>query len=184
MKEVMSLMIPAEWAIRGVAVLAFDPTGKIIMVEETEDKPEYGKYAGMITIPMETMNPGEMAVEAAVRGFGEEIGEECAIRYPIGFFEIPLLGRRDRVGIIAFFGELTGRSMPREKKGVKAHPGLTEASFQDTNPFEMRPQNLEIYADWKKLSLQVKGSPAGWAWAWRYVRKLIPPGARAWLPRE
>lgn len=170
-----------KWALLGIAVLVFD-RGKIILVEETRDKPKIGKYAGMISIPMGAIDPGETAERAARREFGEETGLECSIELPIGFFEIQMAGR-DRAGLIAFLGKLTGRSVPRERNGVKPPFRLSEVQFRDTDPFRMRPENFQIYAAWRLWDALLKaGKPT--QWVKDMAKSLIPSAARQLMARE
>lgn len=53
--------------IYAVAVAIFLPDGRIYTVEETTSRPEYGKVAGMRTIPMETLGEGEAEEEGMNR---------------------------------------------------------------------------------------------------------------------
>lgn len=58
---------PENCLIRAVAVAIFLPDGRIYTVEETTSRPEYGKIAGMRTVPMETLGGGETEEEGVKR---------------------------------------------------------------------------------------------------------------------
>lgn len=61
--------------IQAVAAILVDPAGDIYTVEETDNRPDYGKYAGMRTIPMEKINNGEAPEQAVLRLIDEEVGK-------------------------------------------------------------------------------------------------------------
>jgi 8-oxo-dGTP pyrophosphatase MutT (NUDIX family) len=172
---------PSDWAIHGVAMLALGSDGRIIMIRELADRPSAGKYAGMASIPMGEIRPGETAEQAAKREFGEETGLGVEVLYPIGFFEIQGPGR-DRVGVWAFFGRLTGERVARDG-GVSEPFTLPERDFLGLNPFDLRPLNNEIYAAyrWQK-ALLAAGKPMTWIRG--IAVSLAPPKARQWLARE
>lgn len=46
-------------AVRGVALIIVNPKGEVLILQEFESKPHFGKYPGMFSIPMETSDPGE-----------------------------------------------------------------------------------------------------------------------------
>jgi len=45
--------------VRGVALIVQNPEGEILVLQEHESKPRFGKYHGMFSIPMETSEPNE-----------------------------------------------------------------------------------------------------------------------------
>jgi len=45
--------------VRGVALIVQNPAGEILVLQEHESKPRFGKYCGMFSIPMETSEPNE-----------------------------------------------------------------------------------------------------------------------------
>ncbi len=59
--------------IRGVALIVADPHGRILLLREFESKPQFGKAAGMRSIPMETAGPGELNVTTLRRLVTEEL---------------------------------------------------------------------------------------------------------------
>ena len=59
----------------GVAAIILSQDGKILVVQETEDKPKADKKAGDWSIPAETIKEGESELEALLRLIGEEVGE-------------------------------------------------------------------------------------------------------------
>jgi 8-oxo-dGTP pyrophosphatase MutT (NUDIX family) len=62
--------------ISGVGLILFEPKGKTLVLRELKSKPHYGKYAGMLSIPLETIEDGETKESALKRLMHEEIGEE------------------------------------------------------------------------------------------------------------
>ncbi|TSC75324.1 MAG: hypothetical protein G01um101430_531 [Parcubacteria group bacterium Gr01-1014_30] len=58
---------------RGVALIVRNQIGLILVLRELETKPEIGKHAGMFSIPMETVEPGEHDVQAIKRLIEEEL---------------------------------------------------------------------------------------------------------------
>lgn len=68
---------PENRLIRAVAAAIFLPDGRIYTVEETVSRPEYGKIAGMRTIPMETLGDGETEEEGIKRilFYGDEVAK-------------------------------------------------------------------------------------------------------------
>jgi hypothetical protein len=60
--------------IRAVSLIVIHPAGgKILILEERNNKPHLGKYAGMFSIPMETSHPGEADFLALLRLHQEEL---------------------------------------------------------------------------------------------------------------
>jgi len=59
----------------GVAAIILSQDGKILVVQETEDKPKADKKAGDWSIPAETIKEGESELEALLRLIEEEVGE-------------------------------------------------------------------------------------------------------------
>lgn len=66
-KEVIHVML---W---GVALVAVNLDGKILMLTERESKPNIGKPAGSRSIPMETKEPGETDQSALSRLIAQEL---------------------------------------------------------------------------------------------------------------
>jgi len=61
--------------VSSVGLVLFDPEGRILMLKELESKPHYGKVAGMLSVPIETIEEGEMVDQTLRRLVIEEIGE-------------------------------------------------------------------------------------------------------------
>lgn len=173
---------PHDWDLKGVAVLALRDA-KIVMIREEEgnDRPSAGKYAGMASIPMGVIRPGETAEQAAVREFGEETGLVVRLSYPIGFFEIQEPDR-NRAGIWAFFGRLTGERVIRGGD-ISVPFVLSEHDFLGLDPFDVRPLNREIYTQWKLLAKLIKGGK-GIGWVRAQAIYHAPIKARRWLAGE
>lgn len=64
-----------ERNIVGVAAIILSQDGKILVVQETEEKPVVDKRAGDWSIPAETIKEGETEFEALLRVIEEEVGE-------------------------------------------------------------------------------------------------------------
>lgn len=56
-----------------VALIVQNSEGKILILQEYETKPHFGKYCGMFSIPMETSKPDELDHCAIVRLIREEL---------------------------------------------------------------------------------------------------------------
>lgn len=65
-----------ERRIKGVAAVILSQDGKILVVQETEDKPRADKKVGDWSIPAETIKEGETEFEALLRLIEEEVGEK------------------------------------------------------------------------------------------------------------
>lgn len=63
-----------ERKIMGVAAAILSEDGKVLVIEETEDKPRLDKMAGDVSIPAETIKEGETEFEALIRLLDEEVG--------------------------------------------------------------------------------------------------------------
>ena len=61
--------------IRGVAAVILSQDGKILIAQETGNKPIMDKKRGDWTIPAETIEKGETELEALLRLIKEEVGE-------------------------------------------------------------------------------------------------------------
>lgn len=61
--------------IRGVAAVILSQDGKILVVQETENKPRLDKQVGDWSIPAETIEKEETELEALLRLIKEEVGE-------------------------------------------------------------------------------------------------------------
>lgn len=59
--------------IRGVALIVQNPKGEILILQEYETKPHFGKYCGMFSIPMETSMLDEPDRGAITRLAKEEL---------------------------------------------------------------------------------------------------------------
>src|SRR5680860_551748 len=60
--------------VSSVGLLLFDPNGRILLLRELESKLHYGKVAGMLSVPIETVEVGEVANQTLQRLLHEEIG--------------------------------------------------------------------------------------------------------------
>lgn len=83
----------ATQCIRGVALIVQNSEGKILILQEYETKPHFGKYCGMLSIPMETSKPDETDYYTIVRLIREELPEfnllsENVLQSHIGIYRI------------------------------------------------------------------------------------------------
>ena len=72
-KEGTRKTIMADNLIRGVALIVQNPLGKILILQEYETKPQYGKICGMFSVPMETVELNESDRCALIRLAEEEL---------------------------------------------------------------------------------------------------------------
>ena len=76
-KQKPEVQIPKEIEerkIMGVAAVILSEDGKILVIEETENKSQLDKMAGDISILAETIEEGETEFEALIRLLEEEVG--------------------------------------------------------------------------------------------------------------
>jgi hypothetical protein len=59
--------------VRGVALILSNPRGEILLLQELQTKPHFGKYAGMRSPPMETCFEGEQNDSTLDRLVDEEL---------------------------------------------------------------------------------------------------------------
>jgi hypothetical protein len=109
------------------------------------------------------------------------VGREVKLAYPIGFFEISAPDRQ-RAGLWAFFGKLTGHPYIGSLERMRSF-SLCEKEFLSLDSFSVRPLNREIYTTWKWLKLAIDaGKPISWVKS--MAKSYAPPSARRWLARE
>lgn len=75
MEKDLGISPPEMRPIQAVSAIIFSTEGDIYTVVETTSMPDYGKYAGMRTIPMETMKEGERHEDTLMRLIKEEVGD-------------------------------------------------------------------------------------------------------------
>lgn len=71
--------------IQGVALLLFDNLHRLCIIRELSSRPAYGKTAGQLSPPMETLEEGEVHPIAVYRLIQEEVGPLSMVR-DIKFF--------------------------------------------------------------------------------------------------
>jgi hypothetical protein len=104
--------------VRSVGLLLLDNLGRILLLKELESKTHYGKVAGMISIPIKTIEEGETSDQALNRLIIEEVGAPiCASPAFFEEFTIMLNGTyTERLRV--FTGVCT--------KSFVAHPNNTD----------------------------------------------------------
>lgn len=65
--------------LQGVGLILLNPCGRIIVIKELVAKPEIKKEAGMHSMPLETVRPGEAPREAVERLIKEELGPRIVV---------------------------------------------------------------------------------------------------------
>lgn len=60
--------------VSSVGLLLFAPDKKMLIIKELTDKVQYEKVAGMLSVPIETVEPGENTLQALRRLVVEEVG--------------------------------------------------------------------------------------------------------------
>lgn len=105
-------MIPG--CTRGVALFVCNPIKAILILREFENKPYFGKYAGMYSIPMETSKLGEPDSVALERLVREELpGLENQIRinpHRVGWYRIV-----PRVWVSLYTSAMDAYDLPSKK---------------------------------------------------------------------
>ena len=134
--------------IHGIGFFLSSPAGKILMVRELKSKPHYGKSAGMLSVPFETIEDGETKESAIRRLIHEEIGgiEIEIITEPVFFKEFLIkLSAIHSVRLSVFTGIVADE--------FAAHPNDTDVeyygwmSLQDIlrlNPSGVRQEMIPI----------------------------------------
>lgn len=115
--------------ILAVALLIFSPTGRIFCLEELRDKPQYEKYAGMISFPIETIEDGESRESALERLLVEEVGIFLSFSDPDFLGEVGMefrTGEKSRIFCYSVFS-------PEEFQG---NPSDTDIRFSGWKSFE------------------------------------------------
>jgi hypothetical protein len=76
----------------GVALIVQNPEGEILVLQEFQSKPHFGKQSGMFSIPMETAEPEELDISALIRLVREELPgfnlPLCELPKHIGSYQI------------------------------------------------------------------------------------------------
>jgi len=118
--------------IQAVAAIIVDPRDQIYTVVETNTRREYGKETGMRTIPMETLDPGEIPDQTLSRLFVEEVDEELTIvrREPFGLYGLNIAAARLFLVHVERNGGLTN--------GNNHHSN----GYEVRDPMWMKPEDL------------------------------------------
>lgn len=102
--------------IRGVALVVECLEGEILMLQEFESKPHFGKFPGMYSIPMETSNPGEPDRTTLKRLVREELpGLDGDIRIGkrrLGSYQIV-----PHVWVRLYWASVSNRNLPTSRGG-------------------------------------------------------------------
>jgi len=71
--------------VSSVGLMLFDSAGRLLLLRELESKLHYGKVAGMLSVPIETVEQGEVPSQTLRRLLIEEVGVPFSGR--IDFFK-------------------------------------------------------------------------------------------------
>lgn len=95
--------------LRGVALIVENPEGEILVLRELKSKPWLGKWAGMYSIPMETIKTSESDKETLQRLRREELGDlEVEIESePRGTYQVVRIAR-----LKLYVGRTKTKTMP------------------------------------------------------------------------
>lgn len=108
--------------IRGVALIVSNPRNEILVVQELQAKPHFGKYAGMFSPPMETSHKGETDDSAISRLINEELpglaGHIKTERKRRGVYRIV-----PGVWVSLYVGQTQDSSLPTPNKKSKEEVG-------------------------------------------------------------
>lgn len=126
------------WAIEAVAGLVVEDA-QILLIRETGSRPEIGKFAGMLSVPMGHIDAGEAPEKAVVREFREETDLEVTVEYPLGFYEI-VMPEGERAGVWAF---KCRRTDSRRETAKTIWMSIEE--FLALDPFVLRPLNRDLF---------------------------------------
>jgi len=77
--------------LRAVALIVANPVGEILVLQEVVTKAHIGKFAGMWSIPMETVDPGQNWIAALRQLHSEELAGLPSIQMParyIGTYQV------------------------------------------------------------------------------------------------
>lgn len=74
--------------LQAVALVIVSPLVRFFMLTELHDKPQYEKFAGMKSFPIETMHPEEGQDEAIERLLREEVGGFSILSRPYRIGEV------------------------------------------------------------------------------------------------
>jgi len=116
--------------IRGVALIVQNPEGKILVLQEYESKPHFGKYPGMFSIPMETSKPNESDYCAVARLIKEELP---GLDFPVdGTLQVRIGSYRivPRVWVKLFFVKASNARLPDSEGST----GREVGSYQWLDP--------------------------------------------------
>lgn len=139
--------------IRGVAAIILSQDGKILVAQETENKPIMDKKRGDWTIPAETIEKGETELEALLRLIKEEVGENGDITCNpekdwIGDYQFGIgINIWGRAYLLHFAGtSKTSRSFTAERAEVVNHQWIKPEEIMD---MARRKGVLEIIEDFQ-----------------------------------
>lgn len=156
-----------ERNIMGVAAIILSQDGKILVIQETEDKPRLDKKRGDWSIPAETIKEGETETEALLRVIKEEVGENGDIICNpendwIGDYQFGVgVNIWGRAYLLHFNGTSdTPRSFSAERNEVINHRWIVPQEIRD---LPRRKGVLEIVEDFvvgRKGVIREKCSPS------------------------
>lgn len=115
--------------ILAVALLIFSPRERIFCLEELRDKPQYEKYAGMVSFPIETIEDGEGRESALERLLVEEVGSSLSFSDPDFLGEVSMefrTGEKSRIFCYAVFS----------REEFQGNPSDTDIRFFGWKSFE------------------------------------------------
>lgn len=128
--------------VRGVGIVLFGPTGRVLVLRELKSKPHNGKHAGMLSIPFETIEDGETKESALGRLIYEEIGVKITAP-PVFFREFFIeLSDNQCVQLFVFNGNVDREFVARPNDTDVEHYGWM--SPQDILQLDSQNRRQEV----------------------------------------
>lgn len=136
--------------LKAVALVAVSPKIRFFTVRELREKDDYGKYIGMHSVPIETIEEGEGTYDALERLLEEEMGRNLLLSHAVPFGEIVMnfsSGKMSRIFCYVAFS-------PEEFRGNPSDNDIEYAGWLGFNDFYSLDSHLrrkEVIPILKKL---------------------------------
>lgn len=140
---------------RGVALIVASPDDRLLVLQEFEDKPQYGKHAGMFSMPMETARDGELdqaildrLVEEELPGMNHDLALQAV---PYGLYRIVA-----NVWVRLYAVQTASIALPIEPSTSKREVGnYWWCAPSNTSRLWLRQGAREMFADYLASQMNV-----------------------------